>query len=53
LQLLLATEDLKMMMEEVSGRQDSTLSMGENSRPTGQGTIDLKTFLNIMKKSSW
>ena len=53
-QLLLSTEDLQMMMDEVSGGHgSSSMSFEVEGSPTGQGTVDLKTFLQIIEKSSW
>jgi hypothetical protein len=43
-QVLLSTEDLRMMIDEVSGRK----GIGNET-----GTVNLKTFLQIMEKSSW
>jgi hypothetical protein len=42
-----------MMIDEVSGQQGSSLSISDQGNPTGQGTVNLKTFLLIMEKSSW
>jgi hypothetical protein len=41
LQLRLSDEDLQMMMEE---------TLGSNVKG---GTVDMKTFLNIMENTSW
>jgi hypothetical protein len=50
-QVLLSSEDLKMMIDEVSGRNSSGADIRGNS--TGPGSVNLKTFLLIMEKSSW
>jgi hypothetical protein len=47
-QVLLSTDDLKGMMEEVSGTK-----IGDGDDPSGGCTIDLRTFLLIMQYSSW
>ncbi len=53
-QLLLSTEDLQMMMDEVSGGHgSSSMSLEVEGSPTGRGTVDLKTYLQIIEKSSW
>ncbi len=40
-QVLLSNEDLKMMIDEVSGKKGEA------------GTVNLNTFILIMEKSSW
>jgi hypothetical protein len=42
LQMRLSPEDLKMMVDEASDKSSK-----------GTSTVDLKTFINIMKNSAW
>jgi hypothetical protein len=44
-----------MMIDEVSAseRQAGSKSFEAEGIPTGQGTVNLKTFLLIMEKSAW
>ncbi len=48
-QMLLSTEDLKMMMDELTDAQP----MEAEDNRAGHGTVNLKTFLQIMEKSTW
>jgi hypothetical protein len=49
-QVLLSTEDLNRMIDEVSGNQIG----GFESNTSGSvGTVNLRTFLLIMEHSSW
>jgi hypothetical protein len=49
--MLLSSEDLKMMVDEVSGRRGSGFDI--RGTPLGAGTVNLQTFLQIMGNSSW
>ncbi len=60
--MLLSTEDLKSMIDDVSDMPASRISLeaGDNSTEAGfrrslagQGTVNLETFLVIMEKSAW
>ncbi len=44
-QMMLSSDDLKMMMEEVT--------IGHSQRGIGPAFVDLRTFLLIMEYSSW
>ena len=50
-QILLSSEDLKMMIDEVSGRKGS--GFDKRGTPLGPGTVNLQTFLQLMGNSSW
>ena len=52
-QMLLSTEDLKMMMDEVSDSHAISVTFQAEETPTGLGTVNLKTFLLIMENSAW
>ncbi len=51
--MLLSTEDLKMMMDEVSEKQVSRVSLDAGKNPKDLGTVNLETFLLIMENSPW
>jgi hypothetical protein len=48
LQVLLSKDDLKMMIDEVSGKHWS-----DTAEDCPVGTVDLRTFLRIMEHSAW
>jgi Ca2+-binding EF-hand superfamily protein len=50
-QMPLSSEDLKMMVAEVSGRRGSGFNV--RGAPLGPGIVNLQTFIEIMGNSSW